>query len=351
MYAHPDPWKKKNKIKMEKVINLLSTKEGILTASVASLVGLYGLSKYIQGGHTTTKNLNKNLKSKNVIVTGANTGIGFETAQQLAKQGARVILACRNEKKAFAAKKEMEKNNPKLKGTLEVILLDIGSQKSIHNFVNEIKNQSINIHYLINNAGVMVCPHGTTQDGLELQMGTNHFGHFLLTMLLLDNLIDNDARIINVSSLAHTLGSKTIRFDDFHNDGSSYSTNELYSQSKLANILFSKALQRYISKSYPKWKGLVVSLHPGVVNTDLMRHYNVVLQFVARNFLYGLFKTPWSGCQTTLHCALDSSIVPGGYYSDATLKKAISYSDSFEIQDRFFKESLKVVHLDNPFSN
>ncbi|XP_057178952.1 retinol dehydrogenase 12, like isoform X2 [Triplophysa rosa] len=180
------------------------------------------------------------LDGKTVIITGANTGIGKFTAIDLAKRGARIIMACRDMEKSNGALKEVVESS----GNQNVFAsrLDLADTKSIREFAEKVNTEEKQVNILINNAGVMVCPYGKTADGFEMQIGVNHMGHFLLTHLLLD-LIKRSmpARIINVSSMAHQWG--TIDLEDINSE-KSYDKKKAYSQSKLANILFTRSLAK-----------------------------------------------------------------------------------------------------------
>ncbi|XP_062335954.1 retinol dehydrogenase 12, like [Osmerus eperlanus] len=249
------------------------------------------------------------LDDKTVIITGANTGIGKETALDLAKRGARIIMACRDMEKAESALKEVVEGS----GNKNVVILklDLSDTKSIKEFAEVINREESKLNILINNAGVMVCPYGKTADGFEMQIGVNHMGHFLLTYLLID-LIKRSApsRIINVSSMAHSLG--TINLDDINSE-KGYNKNKAYSQSKLANILFTHLLAKRLEGT-----GVTAySLHPGVVQTDLWRHLNPAQQAVMK-MVSPFTKNSVQGAQTTIYCAVDPGLETksGGYYSD-----------------------------------
>ncbi|XP_059811457.1 retinol dehydrogenase 12 isoform X2 [Hypanus sabinus] len=183
---------------------------------------------------------NARLDGKTVVITGANTGIGKETARDLAQRGARVILACRDLTKAEAAAQDIREDT----GSKQVIVreLDLANTRSIYQFAENIIKEEKVLNILINNAGVMMCPFMKTSDGFEMQFGVNHLGHFLLTFLLLDHLKKSSpARIINLSSLAHGFGR--INFKDLHSENS-YDGGSAYCQSKLANILFTRELAK-----------------------------------------------------------------------------------------------------------
>ncbi|XP_076827964.1 retinol dehydrogenase 12, like isoform X2 [Brachyhypopomus gauderio] len=253
-----------------------------------------------------------NLDGKTVVITGANTGIGKETAIDLAKRGARVIMGCRNVEKGDAAVKEVIK----VSGNQDVICkkLDLADSSSIKEFAQAINSEEKHVNILINNAGVMVCPYEKTADGFEMQIGVNHMGHFLLTFLLIDQLKRSaPARIINVSSMAHKWG--TINLDDINSE-KSYDKSKAYSQSKLANVLFTRSLAKKLQGSGVS----VYALHPGVVQTELWRHLSRVQQAVmwmAKPFT----KTSVQGAQTTIYCAVAPELEKetGKYYSTSPL--------------------------------
>lgn len=205
-----------------------------------------------------------NSVGKVAIVTGGNTGIGKETALGLAQHGLEVILACRDMKKAEKARDYIvkESGNDKIK----CMQLDLASFKSIRSFANEFLATGLPLHVLVNNAGVLAVEKSLTEDGLEMTIGVNHFGHFLLTMLLLRRLYESKpSRIINVSSYAHKVAS--INRDDLMGT-QSYNRFYAYAQSKLANIYFTIALAKRIELS-----GVVCNaLHPGAVRSDLSRN-------------------------------------------------------------------------------
>ncbi|KAG1678818.1 Retinol dehydrogenase 11 [Nymphon striatum] len=180
------------------------------------------------------------LDGKVVIITGANTGIGKETAKDLAIRGAKVILACRDLEKAKKSVDDLTKDSNLNAENFAIHKLDLASLNSVRQFATEILKEYENIHILINNAGIMMCPEWKTEDGFEMQFGVNHLGHVLLTNLLLERIKKSaPSRIVIVSSLAHKYGK--INFDDLNME-KGYSAGKAYSQSKLANILFAKEL-------------------------------------------------------------------------------------------------------------
>ncbi|XAR70285.1 Very-long-chain 3-oxoacyl-CoA reductase [Bertholletia excelsa] len=182
------------------------------------------------------------------IVTGATSGIGMETTRVLALRGVHVVMAVRNLHAGRKIKDNILEKNPQAK--VDVMELDLSSMASVRKFASEYKSLGLPLNLLINNAGVVVPPFTLTQDNVELQFGTNHLGHFLLTNLLLDTMkstareSQKEGRIVNVSSVGHRLAySEGIRFDKI-NDQSSYNSIYAYGQSKLANILHANELAK-----------------------------------------------------------------------------------------------------------
>ncbi|MCV7031533.1 oxidoreductase [Mycobacterium sherrisii] len=188
---------------------------------------------------------------RTVIVTGANSGLGAITARELARVGATVIMAVRDPRKGEKAARD-------LRGQIEVRRLDLQDLSSVHEFADGVDK----VDLLINNAGIMAAPFALTADGFESQMGTNHFGHFALTNLLLPQLTD---RVVTLSSMAHWAGR--IDFDDINWQARRYSPWLAYSQSKLANLLFTSELQRRLRSAGSPLRALAV--HPGYSHTNL----------------------------------------------------------------------------------
>jgi NAD(P)-dependent dehydrogenase (short-subunit alcohol dehydrogenase family) len=203
-------------------------------------------------------------KGRISIVTGANSGIGFETALALARKGMKVIMACRNQAKAEKAKKDILIKVPG--ADLEIMQIDLSTLSSVRDFAETFLTKYNQLDMLINNAGIMIPPYSKTEDGFESQMGANYFGHFLLTGLLLDIITKTpDSRIITVSSLAHKKGK--INFEDLHWE-KKYSAMGAYRQSKLACLMFSYELQRRLEKTGSNT--LSLAAHPGLSITNLV---------------------------------------------------------------------------------
>ncbi|XP_069673279.1 retinol dehydrogenase 13-like isoform X2 [Periplaneta americana] len=261
------------------------------------------------------------------VVTGCNTGIGKCTALDFVRRGGRVIMACRDLQKAKEAADDirMETQNLSGAGDVVVVRLDLSSLSSVRECANEILNKESRIQLLVNNAGVMACPKGQTQDGFETQFGVNHLGHFLLTCLLLPRILSSaPARIVNVSSHAHYFGS--IDFEDLNLERS-YTPTSAYFRSKLANILFTKELSSRLQGT----QVTTYAVHPGVVATDLGRHLDTTMfkgvSWMFRNVGKLFMKTPEEGAQTSIYCAVDENVKndSGLYYRALSLKFALDY--------------------------
>jgi NAD(P)-dependent dehydrogenase (short-subunit alcohol dehydrogenase family) len=237
------------------------------------------------------------------IVTGGNTGLGFETARMLAERGATVILAVRDIAKGNEAASRIH-------GDVLVQALDLSSLASIHAAAAELRAAHHRIDLLINNAGVMYTPRQTTADGFELQFGTNHLGHFALTGLLLDRLLSvPGSRIVTVSSTGHKIQA-AIHFDDLQWERS-YSRAGAYGQAKLANLMFTYELQRRLALG---GSTIAVAAHPGVSNTDLIRNLPAGVRGLAELVAPMMTQKPEMGALPTLRAATDSAVLGGQYY-------------------------------------
>ena len=202
-------------------------------------------------------------RGKIVIVTGANSGIGYEAARALARKGANVIMACRSLEKGEAAMAQIRREN--LQGEAILRQLDLADLSSVRNFADEFLEEYKQLNILINNAGVMAIPYRKTKDGFEMQFGTNHLGHFALTGLLFELLKNTpNSRVVTVSSYAHIVGK--INFDDLNSE-KSYQKWLAYGQSKLANLLFAYELQRRSAKNGDN--PISIAVHPGYAATNL----------------------------------------------------------------------------------
>jgi NAD(P)-dependent dehydrogenase (short-subunit alcohol dehydrogenase family) len=241
------------------------------------------------------------------IITGANSGLGYDTAAVLAGKGAHVVLAVRNLDKGTEAADRIKKASANAVVSLQE--LDLTSLDSVRKAADELRAAYPRIDLLINNAGVMYVPtRETTKDGFEMQFGTNHLGHFALTGLLLDNIVPvGGSRVVAVSSVGHRILAR-IHFDD-PQLARKYNRVEAYGQSKLANLLFTYELQRRLSqKGAPT---VALAAHPGVADTELMRH----LPGFIPDFLWQPFAQPADkGALPTLRAATDPGAQGGQYY-------------------------------------
>jgi len=245
---------------------------------------------------------------KIAIVTGANSGLGYETARGLAKVGYKVVMASRNKEKAEAARDKILKKESKAK--LDIILLDLNELASVRKFADEFLAKYDRLDLLVNNAGLMVPPYQKTADGFESQIGINHLGHFLLTGLLLDVLKNSPgSRVVSLSSIAHKNGK--IHFDDFHYR-KKYSAQSAYSQSKLACLMFAYELQRRLDKNELDVKS--VAAHPGVAMTNLMQYLPSFMVKIGKVVGPLLLQPPKMGAMPTLRAALDPTVKGGEYF-------------------------------------
>jgi len=236
------------------------------------------------------------------IVTGANTGIGFETAAALAAEGAKIVVACRNRQKADAALGRIRERTPD--ADLEFIDFDLASLAAVERFADAFRAGHDRLDLLINNAGVMAVPLGHTKDGFEVTFGCNHLGHFALTGRLMDLMqTTSGARVVTVSSLTHRMG--VLDFENL-NAEKSYRKMAAYGQSKLANLLFTFDLQRRIENAGSEI--LVTAAHPGWSGTELQRHTSVI------DFFGPLAQGPAMGALPTLRAAVDPGAVSGDYF-------------------------------------
>ncbi|KAK1786422.1 hypothetical protein P4O66_018119 [Electrophorus voltai] len=261
------------------------------------------------------------LRGKTAIITGSDTGIGKATALDLAKRGARVILACRNQQQAEAAAYDIRRES----GNTAVLYmhLDLASLKSVRSFSETFLKSEPRLDLLINNAG-MVGP-GRTEDGFGMAFGVNHLGHFLLTLLLLDCLkASAPSRVVCVSARLHRLGSVDFSVLQAHRDlvaGSScWHCFWAYCHSKLCSVLFARELANRLEGT-----GVTCySLHPGATHTHFLRHVSLWLRVFLLPFSKLFFLDPEGGAQTTLHCALQDGLEPlsGRYFSSCALQEA-----------------------------
>lgn len=277
------------------------------------------------------------------VITGANSGLGFDTARVLAQRGARVVMAVRDTAKGEAAAARIRDAAPTADVTVHK--LDLGSLASVRAAAEELGSTYPRIDLLVNNAGVMYPPKEVTADGFELQFGTNHLGHFALTGLLLNNLLSVDgSRVVVVASVAHNILAK-IDFDDLQWERRRYNRVAAYGQSKLANLMFAYELQRRLAAADAKT--IAVAAHPGVSDTELIRH-------VPGNSLPGvrlisgmLLNSAEMGALATLRAATDPTVTGGQYYGPDGFRELRGYpklvSSSNQSHDRNIQQRLWTV--------
>ena len=243
------------------------------------------------------------------IVTGSNTGIGYEAAAVLARAGAHVVLAVRNPEKGNAALARIVAASPKADVTLQE--LDLGSLASVRRAADALRSKYPRIDLLINNAGVMWTPKQLTEDGFELQFGTNHLGHFALTGLLLDHLLPvRGSRVVTVSSFGHRIRA-AIHFDDLQWERR-YDRIAAYGQAKLANLLFTYELQRRLAAGGAPT--IAVAAHPGGSNTELTRNIPTIFKPAVAVLWPLVSQSPAMGALPTLRAATDPGVEGGQYY-------------------------------------
>ncbi|HEY0227715.1 MAG TPA: SDR family NAD(P)-dependent oxidoreductase [Mycobacterium sp.] len=241
------------------------------------------------------------------IITGANSGLGYDTAAVLAAKGAHVVLAVRNLEKGAQAADRIKAASPHAVIALQE--LDLSSLDSVRKAADELRTNYPRIDLLINNAGVMYVPtREATKDGFEMQFGTNHLGHFALDGLLMDNLLRVEgSRVVTISSVGHRILAK-IHFDDLHWERG-YNRVGAYGQSKLANLLFTYELQRRLKASGAPT--IALAAHPGFSDTELMRY----LPGIIPDFLWKLAtQSAEMGALPTLRAATDPAAQGGQYY-------------------------------------
>jgi len=268
------------------------------------------------------------MNGKVCIVTGSNTGIGKETARGLAQRGAKVVLACRDVAKAEAARDDIARTTGR--SDVEVMGLDLGDKANIRAFAKKFRATHDRLDVLVNNAGLWPTSRGTTKDGLETTFGVNHVGTSLLTTELLPLLkASAPSRVVVLSSKLHYSGK--MDWDDLQFERRKYGATTAYNQSKLANVLFTRALARRLEGT-----GVTVNaVHPGVVATELARDYPKILVKVFHLFLL----SPEQGAACSLHVATSPALVgvTGEYFEKSRAKPAAKAALDVEAQERLWK--------------
>jgi len=268
-----------------------------------------------------------------MLVTGANSGMGKATVASLADTGARVVMLCRDKIRGEAALLEVMQQNTSRK--IDLMFCNLADMKDIRRFTEEFKKKYNRLDVLVNNAGVVTLDRRETVDGLELQFGVNHIGHFLMTIRLIDIISQAEgSRIVVVGSGAHKAGK--IHFDDY-NLTCGYNVISSYGQAKLANLLFSRELAKRLSGS-----GITVNCaHPGAVATSMGVDRATGFGKTITGILRPFFQTPEQGARTALFLALDQSVskITGEYFYKCKIAKASKASHDENLAKRFWELS------------
>ena len=278
----------------------------------------------------------ENLKGKTAVVTGANSGMGLATVKALSDAGATVVMLCRSEERGRKALEELSENPDR---KLDLILCDLGDYQSVRDFAREVKEKYGHIDILVNNAGFISLDRQETKEGVERQFGINHLGHFLLTMELLDAM-EAGARIVVVASGAHKIGK--IHFDDI-NLKKHFNVFTAYSQSKLANVLFTRELAKRLKSR----KITVNCCHPGAVATNMGVDRVTGFGRTITGLLKPFFLTPEEGARTAVFLAADESVrnMTGGYFYRCRIAKSGKRSKDPELARRLFALSEEMTGL------
>jgi NAD(P)-dependent dehydrogenase (short-subunit alcohol dehydrogenase family) len=294
-------------------------------------------------------------RGRTAVVTGANTGLGFETARVLAIRGAQVVLACRDlgQAKEAAARILSSRPHQAPPAGLQAIRLDLASLASVREAAEEIGSAYGPVDLLINNAGVMMTPYRRTDDGFELQLGVNHLGHFALTGLLLGQMLGRaGSRVITVSSNGHKSGR--IDFDDLQSQRR-YRRTAAYYQSKLANLMFTYELQRRLADAQAQTQALAA--HPGKARTELTRYLPGWLRLEDLVIEQPLGQSAAMGVLATLRAAADPAARGGEYYGPGGRGELKGYprlvasterARDVEAQQRLWQESERLTGVSYP---
>jgi NAD(P)-dependent dehydrogenase (short-subunit alcohol dehydrogenase family) len=294
-------------------------------------------------------------RGRTAVITGANTGLGFETARVLAARGAQVVLACRNpgQAKEAAARILSSDPDPAPPADVQAVRLDLASLASVREAAEEIGSAYGPVDLLINNAGVMMTPYRRTDDGFELQLGVNHLGHFALTGLLLGRMLGQaGSRVVTVSSNGHKSGQ--IDFDDLQSQRR-YRRMAAYYQSKLANLMFTYELQRRLADAQAQTQALAA--HPGKARTELTRYLPGWMRLEDLVIEQPLGQSAAMGALATLRAAADPAARGGEYYGPGGRGELKGYprlvasterARDVEAQQRLWQESERLTGVSYP---
>lgn len=279
------------------------------------------------------------MQHKTVVITGANSGIGFVTARELARQGAQVALVCRNPEKGAAAQDAIRRASGN--NNIHLLQADLSSQASIRQLAHNLRQQFDRLDVLVNNAGAVFYRRQTSVDGIELTFALNHLGYFMLTWLLLDLLrASAPARVVNVSSEAHRYAR--LDMQDLQYTRRRYRGFRAYSQSKLANLLFTAELARQLEGS-----GVTANaLHPGFVSTGFGANNGLLSQF----FMWAVAPfalTPEQGAQTSIYLAASAAVegVSGRYFIKSAPAAPAAAANDIALQQQLWAQSLALTQL------
>ncbi len=275
----------------------------------------------------------RKLDGKTAIVTGANSGMGMATVEALSDEGATVIMLCRDEKRGREALAKLSEVKDR---KLDLILCDLGDFDSIKDFVRLVRKKYERIDILVNNAGFISLDRQETKEGLERQFGINHMGHFLLTMGMI-RMMSEGSRIVNVASGAHKVGK--IHFDDI-NLTKGYNVVKAYSQSKLANVLFTRELARRLKKR----RITVNCCHPGAVATNIGIDRETGFGKTITGMLKPFFQTPMEGARTAIFLATDDSVknITGQYFYKCRIARSSKRSKDMALARKLYDLSVRI---------
>ncbi|KAK7411092.1 hypothetical protein VNO78_02481 [Psophocarpus tetragonolobus] len=322
-----------------------------MKATLRYLAGMAGPSGF--GSNSTAEHVTQHSSSflpssLTALITGASSGIGAETARVLAKRGVRVVIAARDLKKAREVKKNIQKESPNAE--VVVLKIDLSSFGSVQRFCSEFLALELPLNILVNNAGIFSQNLEFSEDKIEMTFATNYLGHFLLTEILLDKMIETaektgiQGRIINVSSVIHSWVKKEgFRFNDILS-GKKYNGTRAYAQSKLANILHAKEIAKQLKARNARVT--INAVHPGIVKTGIIRaHKGLItdsLFFIASKLL----KTTSQGASTTCYVALSPKTegISGKYFADCNESKCFSLANDESEAQKLWKNTHALLH-------